>query len=216
ILAASFTARAAMALHVLKRLLVGALTLLLASAVVFSVMELLPGDPALLMLGMNATPESLAALRQEMGLGDPLATRYLSWLGGMLVGDFGRSYTYSSPVIDLIAERVTVSLPLALLALALSTLIAVPVGIFAAARRGRAGDLSTMGLTQIGVAVPNFWFAILLIYLFAVWLRWVPAGGFPGWGGGLWPGFRALILPSIALALPQAAILARVTHSAML
>jgi len=205
-----------MALHVLKRLLVGALTMLLASAVVFSVMELLPGDPAQLMLGMNATPEALAALRQEMGLGEPLLTRYASWLGGMLAGDFGRSYTYSSPVIDLIAERVTVSLPLALLALALSTLIAIPVGIFAAAQRGKAGDVSIMGLTQVGVALPNFWFALLLVYLFAVWLRWVPAGGFPGWGGGLWPGFRALILPAIALALPQAAILARVTRSAML
>jgi len=205
-----------MALHVLKRLLVGALTMLLASAVVFSVMELLPGDPAQLMLGMNATPEALAALRQEMGLGEPLLTRYVSWLGGMLSGDFGRSYTYSSPVIDLIAERVTVSLPLALLALALSTLIAIPVGIFAAARRGKAGDISIMGLTQVGVAVPNFWFALLLVYLFAVWLRWVPAGGFPGWGAGFWPGLRALILPAIALALPQAAILARVTRSAML
>ena len=205
-----------MALHVLKRLLVGALTMLLASAVVFSVMELLPGDPALLMLGMNATPEALASLRQEMGLGEPLLTRYATWLGGMLVGDFGRSYTYSSPVIDLIAERVIVSLPLALLALALSTLIAIPVGIFAAARRGKAGDVSIMGFTQVGVAVPNFWFALLLVYLFAVWLRWVPAGGFPGWGSGLWPGLRALILPAIALALPQAAILARVTRSAML
>ena len=205
-----------MALHVLKRLLVGALTMLLASAVVFSVMELLPGDPALLMLGMNATPEALASLRQEMGLGEPLLTRYATWLGGMLVGDFGRSYTYSSPVIDLIAERMIVSLPLALLALALSTLIAIPVGIFAAARRGKAGDVSIMGFTQVGVAVPNFWFALLLVYLFAVWLRWVPAGGFPGWGSGLWPGLRALILPAIALALPQAAILARVTRSAML
>jgi len=205
-----------MTLHVLKRLLVGALTMLLASAVVFSVMELLPGDPALLMLGMNATPEALASLRQEMGLGEPLLTRYATWLGGMLVGDFGRSYTYSSPVIDLIAERMVVSLPLALLALALSTLIAIPVGIFAAARRGKAGDVSIMGFTQVGVAVPNFWFALLLVYLFAVWLRWVPAGGFPGWGGGLWPGLRALILPAVALALPQAAILARVTRSAML
>jgi len=205
-----------MALHVLKRLLVGALTMLLASAVVFSVMELLPGDPALLMLGMNATPEALASLRQEMGLGEPLLTRYVTWLGGMLVGDFGRSYTYSSPVIDLIAERMIVSLPLALLALALSTLIAIPVGIFAAARRGKAGDVSIMGFTQVGVAVPNFWFALLLVYLFAVWLRWVPAGGFPGWSSGLWPGLRALILPAIALALPQAAILARVTRSAML
>jgi peptide/nickel transport system permease protein len=168
------------------------------------------------MLGMNATPEALAALREEMGLDQPVLVRYVSWATGLLTGDFGNSYTYSSPVLDLIAERAAVSLPLALISLLLSTAIAIPVGIFAAARRGRAADASVMGITQFGVAVPNFWFALLLIYVFAVWLRWVPAGGFPGWSAGIWPGIKSLILPAIALALPQAAILARVTRSAML
>ncbi len=108
------------------------------------------------------------------------------------------------------------SLPLALMALVLSTAIAIPVGIFSAERRGRAGDTLTMGVAQLGVAVPNFWFALILIYIFAVWLRLVPAGGFPGWSAGAWPALKALILPAIALALPQAAILARVTRSALL
>ena len=98
----------------------------------------------------------------------------------------------------------------------LSTAIAIPVGIFSAERRGRAGDAVTMGAAQLGVAVPNFWFALILIYVFAVWLRLVPAGGFPGWSAGVWPALKALILPAIALALPQAAILARVTRSALL
>lgn len=199
-----------------KRIGIGLITLIVASVVVFSVLEVLPGDPALLMLGMNATPEALASMREQMGLNAPLIVRYLNWVGGMAVGDFGRSFTYSSPVIDLIAERAVVSLPLAVISLILSTAIAIPVGIFAAARRGKVGDTVSMGVAQVGVAVPNFWFALLLIYVFAVWLRLVPAGGFSGWGGGIWPGIKSLMLPAIALALPQAAILARVTRSAML
>lgn len=205
-----------MTAYILKRMIVGLATLVVASMVIFSVLEILPGDPAQVMLGINATPESLAALRHQMGLDQPVFSRYLNWLGGMAVGDFGNSYTYSSPVLDLIAARVVVSLPLALIALALSTAIAIPVGIFAASRRGRTADTIAMGTAQVGVAVPNFWFALLLIYVFAVGLRWVPAGGFPGWQAGIWQGVKSLILPAIALALPQAAILARITRSALL
>ena len=199
-----------------KRLSVGFATLIVASLVVFAVLEVLPGDPAQLMLGMNATPEAVAALREQMGLDQPLLVRYVGWIGGLLTGDFGRSFTYSSPVLDLIAERAVVSLPLALIALVLSTVIAIPVGLFAAARRGKPADTITMGAAQIGVAVPNFWFALILIYIFAVWLRLVPSGGFPGWSAGLWPGIKSLLMPAIALALPQAAILSRVTRSALL
>jgi peptide/nickel transport system permease protein len=205
-----------MTAYLTKRLLIALATLLAASAVVFSVLEVVPGDPAQLMLGMNATPDAVAALRVQMGLNLPVATRSLHWLGGLLTLDFGRSVTYSVPVIDLIAERIVVSLPLAVIALFLSTVIAIPVGIFAAERRGRAGDAVAIGAAQLGVAIPNFWFALLLIYLFAVWLRLVPAGGFPGWHASFWPAFKSLILPAVALALPQAAILARVTRSSLL
>ena len=135
-----------------KRIGIGVVTLLVASMVVFGVLEILPGDPAQLMLGMNATPEALAAMRQQMGLDAPVPLRYVNWVGGLIVGDFGRSFTYSSPVIDLILERVVVSLPLALISLALSTAIAIPVGIFSAARRGKAGDTVSMGVAQLGVA----------------------------------------------------------------
>ncbi|WP_353645650.1 ABC transporter permease [Mesorhizobium sp. WSM2239] len=205
-----------MTAYLLKRLLVGALTLVFASIVVFSVLEVLPGDPARLMLGMNASEETVQVLREQMGLNQPLFLRYLDWAGGLLTLDFGKSYTYSVPVADLVAERVVVSLPLAIMALVLSTVIAIPVGVFSAQRRGSAADTLSMGAAQIGVAIPNFWFALILIYIFAVWLRLVPAGGFPGWNAGLWPAFKALILPAVALALPQAAILARVTRSALL
>lgn len=199
-----------------KRILIGIVTLLAASILVFAVLEVVPGDPARLMLGMNATEDAVRTLQEQMGLNQPLVVRYLRWLGGLLTGDLGRSYTYSVPVISLIIERVAVSLPLALISLILSTAIAIPVGLFSAARRGTFSDTVTMGVAQVGVAIPNFWFALLLVYVFAVTLRLVPAGGFPGWNTGLWPGLKSLILPSVALALPQAAILARVTRSALL
>lgn len=205
-----------MSAYILRRLIIGLLTLLVASIVVFAVLEVVPGDPARLMLGINATQDAVDALREQMGLNQPLMVRYINWVSGMMVGDFGRSYTYSVPVIELVAERVAVSLPLAFIALFLSTAIAIPVGLFAAARRGHASDTAVMGATQLGIAIPNFWFALLLVYVFAIALRLVPAGGFPGWDAGIGSALKALILPAIALALPQAAILSRVTRSALL
>ncbi len=205
-----------MSVFLARRLLALGLTLLAASLIVFTVMEVLPGDPAAVMLGVGAQPDTLAALRAELGLDRPVVERYLRWLGGLLTGDLGRSYTYGVPVAELVAERLVVSLPLALLALTLAAALGIPTGVLAAARRGRPADTGLMALSQLGVAIPNFWFAVLLILLFAVQLRWLPAGGFAGWGQGPWPGLRSLLLPAVALALPQAAILARVTRSAVL
>jgi peptide/nickel transport system permease protein len=174
--------------YTLKRLLSLCISLAVASVVIFAVIEVAPGDPAAFMLGMNAQPETLAALRAELGLDVSKPARYLAWVSGMLTGDFGTSYTYRTPVIDMVSDRMWVSLPLALYALTLSTLVAFPAGIYAASRRGQAGDIGVMGATQLGVAVPNFFFA----------------------------GLHALTLPAIALALPQAAILARVMRSSLL
>ncbi|MDX2484692.1 MAG: ABC transporter permease [Pseudodonghicola sp.] len=200
----------------LKRLISLVLSLAVASLVIFAVIEVAPGDPATFMLGLNAQPDTVAALRTELGLDLPTAERYLAWVGGMVTGDFGTSYTYRTPVAGMIADRMWVSLPLALYALTLSTLIAFPAGIYAAARRGKPGDAVVMGATQLGVAVPNFWFAMMLVLIFAINLRWFGAGGFAGWDKGLWVGLHSLTLPAIALALPQAAILARVMRSALL
>lgn len=202
--------------YTIKRLTSLAASLAVASLVIFLVVEVAPGDPAAFMLGINAQPETVAALRAELGLDVPKWQRYLDWVGGMLTGDFGTSYTYRTPVAEMIGERLQVSLPLALYALALSTLLAFPSGIYAAARRGRAGDLAVMGATQLGVAVPNFWFAMMLVLLFSINLGWFSAGGFPGWDEGLLAGMKALTLPAIALALPQAAILARVMRSSLI
>lgn len=192
------------------------LSLIVASMVIFAVVEVVPGDPAAYMLGVNARPDTIAALRAELGLDLPLPQRYLDWTLGLMTGDFGTSYTYRTPVAQMIADRIAVSLPLALLALALTVVIAFPAGIYAASRRGRAGDIGVMGATQLGIAVPNFWFAMILVVIFAIKLRWVSAGGFPGWDAGLAASLKALILPAIALALPQAAILARIMRSSLL
>ena len=202
--------------YILSRLVALALSLVVASLVIFVMIELVPGDPASFMLGLNAAPDTVAALRAELGLGGSPVERYLRWVGGMLQGDFGTSYTYRAPVAELVTARLAVSLPLALMALLLSTLIAIPVGLYAASRRGRQGDWSVMGLTQLGIAIPNFWFAMILVVIFAINLRWFSAGGFPGWDQGIWPSLKALTLPAVALALPQASILARVMRSAVL
>lgn len=202
--------------YIVKRLISLAISLIVASVVIFAVVEIAPGDPASFMLGINAQPDTVAALRAELGLDQSKLDRYLSWVGGMLTGDFGTSYTYRTPVAQMIADRMWVSLPLALYALTLSTLIAFPAGIFAAARRGGPGDLAVTGATQLGVAIPNFWFAMMLVLIFAIQLRWFSAGGFPGWDKGFWGGMKALTLPAIALALPQAAILTRVMRSSLL
>jgi peptide/nickel transport system permease protein len=205
-----------MTLYLLRRAMVLALTMVAATIAIFVMLEVVPGDPAVSMMGVNATEDAVQALRVELGLtADPL-TRYVDWIWGMLHGDFGISYTYRTPVSELIGERIWVSLPLTLIALALSTLIAIPAGVLAASRRGTGTDMAVMGATQVGVAVPNFWFAMLLVLLFSTVLRWTSAGGFPGWDAGVGPALGALALPSIALALPQAAILTRVMRSALL
>jgi len=200
----------------LRRALSLAVTLLAASLVIFLVLEVLPGDPASFMLGLEARPETVAALRRELGLEEPAPLRYLAWIAGFVTGDLGVSYTYRTPVAELVLERLWVSLPLALYALALTVLIAIPLGVFAGARRGSIADAAVIGATQLGLAVPNFWFAMLLVLLFSVTLRWFSAGGFPGWDAGLVPALQALTLPAFALALPQASILARVTRSAVI
>ena len=204
----------------LQRLASFAATLAVASVLVFAVLELLPGNAAQIILGESATAESLAALEQQLGLDRPPLTRYTDWVGGLLQGRTASSLSYDTPTAELIAERLQVTLPLALMAMALTVVVALAAGVYAASRHNRMGDVGVMAATQVGIAIPNFWFAILLILLFAVQLQWVGAGGFPGWtedeGGGVVDGLVALLLPALALAVVQAAILARVTRSAVL
>jgi peptide/nickel transport system permease protein len=199
-----------------RRLAALVLTLLAASLVVFVVLQVLPGDPALLMLDISARADTLAALRHQLGFDRPVWVRYADWIWGLVRGDFGVSYTYGVPVAELIRQRVMVSLPLAAMGITLSMAMAIPAGVMAAARRGGVVDSAVMGVAQLGVALPNFWLGILLILLFAVALPWFPASGFAGWDHGPWAGVHSLLLPALALALPQAAILARVMRSSVL
>ena len=209
-----------MPLFVLRRLLSFVLTLLATSVVVFAVLELLPGNAAQVILGETATPESIAAMEDKLGLNQPALSRYLGWMGGMLQGQTGLSISYDTPTGQLMAERMQVTLPLALMAMGLTVALALALGIYAAAQQNKAGDVGVMTLSQMGLALPNFWLAILLILLFAVHLEWVSAGGFSGWfeddGGGVGEGIKALLLPAMALAAVQTAILTRVTRSAVL
>lgn len=203
-----------------KRLVTFALTLLAASLVVFAALELLPGNAAQVILGDTATPEAIATLEKKLGLDQPASTRYVHWVSGLVTGQTGISTSYDSPTSELIAQRLEVSLPLAIMAMLLTVAIALTLGLYAASKHNTLGDVGVMTLSQVGIALPNFWLAILLILLFAVQLQWVSAGGFPGWsvddGGGVWPALQSLLLPAIALAAVQAAILARVTRSAVL
>jgi peptide/nickel transport system permease protein len=202
-------------LLILRRLAGFVLMLLAAAAVIFVLLDLLPGDPARFVLGINASDDAVAALRTQMGLDAPPLQRFLDWLGGMAVGDFGVSTTQRLPVAQLIADRLAVTLPLTLFAMVVSMLVGLPLGILAARRRGKPTDTALMVLAQVGVAVPNFWFGMLLTLLFAVTLRWLPTGGFTSWSEDPVASLRGLILPGLALALPQASILARVMRTAL-
>lgn len=202
--------------YFLARRLAGFLvTLFVVSVVVFAVMNVLPGDPALTILGIDSTEEARAALRERLSLDAPVHQRYLSWIAGALRGDFGESYSFGVPVSGLIAERLPLTFALAVSGMTVTIVLALSLGITAAARRGKPGDWAIMLISQMGIAVPAFWLSMLLVLLFAVKLRWLPPGGFPGWSDPLAAG-RALILPTVALALVQSAVLARVTRSAAL
>jgi peptide/nickel transport system permease protein len=205
-----------MSVFLVKRLITLAATLAGASIVVFLTLEILPGNAAQILLGPDASPDAVQALAIKLGLDRPAFERYWHWVAGMLHGDLGLSYAYSTPVSELVWERLTLTVPLAIMAMVLTSVIALSAGIYAAARHNKAGDVGVMALSQFGIAIPNFWFAILLILLFSVHLKWFSAGGFPGWDEGVWAGVKALLLPALSLAVVQSAILARITRSAVL
>jgi peptide/nickel transport system permease protein len=205
-----------MSLFLFKRLITLIATLIGASVVVFLVLEILPGNAAQMMMGPDASPEAVHALAVKLGIDLPPLQRYGNWIAGLLTGNLGLSYAYSTPVADLVLERLSLTVPLALIAMTITTIVALAAGVFAAAHHNRLGDVGVMGISQVGIAIPNFWFAILLILLFSVHLQWFSAGGFPGWDEGVLEGLKSLMLPAIALAVVQSAILARITRSAVL
>jgi peptide/nickel transport system permease protein len=202
--------------YLAKKLIILLVLLLLVSIAIFSVLFVLPGDPAQIMLGINATPETLANLRAELGLDKPFRAQYADWIYSLISGRGSRSLTYDVPVFELIASRLAVTGPLALMAMVIAVIFSVPLGIYAARHQNRPGDVGVMMFTQLGLATPEFWLGILLMLLFAVQWGWFPAGGFPGWSEDFWGSLKALLLPAFALGVIRAAILTRLTRSSML
>ena len=202
--------------YFLKRVIILLATLFLVSGAIFVVLQVLPGDPAQIILGIKATPETLRDLRHKLGLDLPLPVQYMNWIGGVIRGDLGRSITYDVPITSLIISRLQVTIPLALLSILFAVVFSIPLGVYAAIHRNRPGDYGVMVFSQIGLAIPAFWAGILLILLFAVELRWFSAGGFKSWAETPWGALKSLLLPALSLGLIRAAVLARLTRSCML
>lgn len=199
-----------------RRLVTAIVSALLASMLVFSALLAVPGDPAEVILGLSASPQALAGLRHQLGLDQPPAKRYVEWLGGIVHGDFGESLNYQRPVGGLIRDRLGVSVPLSLGAALVACLLALPLGILAALRRGTPLDPLVTSASQLGAAVPSFWLGLMLILLFAVRLHWLPAGGFVPWHVAPLRAARSLLLPVLALGVGQAAVMTRMTRAAMI
>ncbi|MFT9446172.1 ABC transporter permease [Gluconobacter japonicus] len=190
--------------------------LVVASIIVFALLAILPGDPATVMLGLDASPESIAALHHQLGLDASPVTRYFRWVVGLFHGNAGTSYVYDVPVSGLILERFQSTLPLIIFATCLALLIGLPIGSIAATHRGKRLDLALMALLQLLKSIPDFWLAMMMTFLFSLTLQWFPAGGFSGWNHGVFSALRALTLPAVALAIPQAAIIARFMRSSLI
>ena len=205
-------------MYLLKKLFGMLATLAVVSILTFFTLFVLPGDPALLILGTEADPGALELVRTQLGLDRPVIVQYASWLGGVVRGDFGRSLTFSRgyAVADLIAAALPVTLPLAAMAIFLAMAVAIPLGTLAASRRGKTADKIILGFSQAGLSIPAFWLGILAIQFFAVRLGWFPPGGMPRWSADPLGALNSLILPALILALPRAAILTRIVRTAML
>jgi peptide/nickel transport system permease protein len=205
-----------MTVFVARRLVIFAISLFVASVLVFAVLSVLPGDPAEATLGTQATPAALHALRHQLGLDRPLWQRYGDWAGGLLHLDFGTSQISSQPVTPLIRAQLAVTGPLVGLGLLLALAVSLPLGVLAALRSRRPSGVAISALSQVGIAIPEFWAGILLVTIVSVDLGWLPAGSFPGWDQSVTGSLKALVLPSITLALVQAALLTRYVRSAVL
>jgi peptide/nickel transport system permease protein len=201
--------------HVVSRLAWLVVSLLLASVLVFTVVNILPGDVAAVMLGTSATPEALESLRAQLGLDQPAWLRYLQWIGGFVRGDLGSSLLSHSDVGPLIAQKMAVSGPLALAAAAIALLLAVPLGVLAGVRYRAVSGAVISAASLVGIAVPAFWAGLLLATVFAIELKVLPAGGFVDWSDDPLGAVRSLVLPAIALGLVQGAVLTRYVRSAI-
>ncbi len=205
-----------MAALIIRRILQMIVVLFFVSIIVFLIMQLLPGDPARIMLGSQATEEQIELFRQEMGLDKPLPIQYLNWLGGVLQGDLGRSVVQRDDVSKMIGERLPITLQLGIYSLLCSILIGVPAGVMAAVKRGSVLDSFILFVANTGLAMPSFWLAILTVYIFSMNLGWLPVQGYVPLSQDFWGHVKHMVLPVLALSTSSLAMFARQTRSAML
>jgi len=201
---------------ILRRLLATIPVLVLVAVVVFAILRLSPGDPAVIMAGDGATPERIEQIRQVMGLDQPLFKQFFLWAGRLVQGDIGTSLMSGVPVRQLIGQRLEPSLSLALLTLVFTLIVAIPLGILAAWRQGRLLDRMVMGFSVLGFSVPVFVTAYLLIWVFAIELDWFKVQGYAPLSGGFWPFLHRLILPALALSTIYVALIARITRTSVI
>jgi peptide/nickel transport system permease protein len=203
--------------YTLTRLALLLLGLLVASVLIFLSLRVLPGDVAQLIAGVNSTPAQIEAIRERLGLDQPLPAQYLDWIGGVLRGDLGSSLLTGSSVTAELAEKAQVTVPLGILALTIAVVFSVPLGVLSAMRRGRADGTALSVGAQTLAAVPVVWAGMMLVVVFAVWLGWLPAQGFPraGWDDPA-AALRSLILPALTIGIVEGAMLMRFVRSATL
>lgn len=201
---------------IIRRLLQTVVVLVFVSIIVFSLLHVIPGDPALVILGDQATPEQVEALHRELLLDQPLWIQYAKWLGDVLQGNLGQSIAYRSPVTELLATRLPITFHIGIIAFLLSAVVSIPAGIVSAVRRGGWIDSIITLLTNVAMAVPIFWLGILGIYFFALRLGWLPVQGYTSPADNLVQSTRQIIMPAVCLAVVPLASLARQTRSSML
>lgn len=205
-----------MTAYIVRRLLLAAPVMLLVATGTFFLLHMTPGDPVAVLLGPDATTEQIAALRQELGLNDPLLVQYFRWLTGALRGDLGNSIFLNKPVTAAIGERLAPTLQLSLFASLVAIVIGLTFGLISALRHGTAFDLVAMLIAMLGISMPTFWLGLNLIFIFGVWLRILPPQGYQPIEQGLWENLSRMILPAVTLGAGQGAFLARITRSVVL
>jgi peptide/nickel transport system permease protein len=202
-------------LYIAKRLLITIPVLFGMSLLVFSLIHLVPGDPAQVMLGLTATPENVATLHKQLRLDDPLWRQYLTWLWNLLHGDLGTDFRSHEPLTQMLLRRLPVTLELTLFATLIAVVIAIPLGVVAAARRRGAADVTGTALSLFGISVPDFWLGVLLILVVSMRLDWLPPSGYRPLKDGLVSNLRYMTLPALTLAISMSAVLMRTTRAAM-
>ncbi|QZY53730.1 ABC transporter permease [Crassaminicella profunda] len=202
--------------YLLRRGFTLIITLLLISIFAFILFQLIPGDPAMTILGLDAEQGQIEALRSQMGLDLPVTQRYLKWMVNVFKGDLGQSVHFSMPVKELIGSRLPVTLSLAVMAIGIATIVAIPLGILSAKAHGKCVDIVISIFTQLGMAIPSFWLGIILIYLFGLKLEWFAPGEYIPWSESIWGALWTLLLPSIAIAIPVIAVLVRYLRTSLL